>query len=85
MQEGRQTQGISRIRATGIGFAAVLIWSWLALYTIDSAPFPPLLPTAVGCLGENDEIARVAAFPVPDDAGFITGSTFGANVGQFFV
>lgn len=30
-------------RATSIGFAAVLLWSLLALFTVGSAPVPPLL------------------------------------------
>lgn len=43
----------------------------------------PQIP--VGRLGEPEEIARVVAFLVSDDAGFITGSTITANGGQFFV
>ena len=37
----------------------------------------------VGRLGEPEEIARVVAFLVSDDAGFITGSTLSANGGQY--
>lgn len=38
---------MTRGRATGIGFTAVLMWSLLALFTIGSAPVPPLLLNAV--------------------------------------
>jgi acetoacetyl-CoA reductase len=41
----------------------------------------PLIP--VGRLGEPDEIARTVAFLAADDAGFITGSTFSINGGQY--
>lgn len=41
---------MTRERATGIGFTAVLMWSLLALFTIGSAPVPPLLLNAV-CFG----------------------------------
>lgn len=34
---------ISRPRATAIGFVAVLLWAFLALFTVGSAPTPPLL------------------------------------------
>jgi drug/metabolite transporter (DMT)-like permease len=34
---------MTRSRATGIGFGAVLLWSLLALLTVGSAPTPPLL------------------------------------------
>lgn len=34
---------MTRPRATAIGFAAVLLWSLLALLTVGSAPTPPLL------------------------------------------
>lgn len=37
-------------RATLIGFSAVLMWSLLALFTIGSAPVPPLLLNAI-CFG----------------------------------
>ncbi|WP_171122628.1 MULTISPECIES: DMT family transporter [unclassified Ruegeria] len=33
---------MTRTRATGIGFIAVLLWSLLALFTVGSAPTPPL-------------------------------------------
>lgn len=34
---------MTRPRATGIGFIAVLLWALLALFTVGSAPTPPLL------------------------------------------
>jgi len=34
-------------RATLIGFVAVILWSFLALFTVGSAPMPPLLLNAV--------------------------------------
>ncbi|MBL9072262.1 EamA family transporter [Tabrizicola sp.] len=41
---------MTRGRATLIGFSAVLMWSLLALFTIGSAPVPPLLLNAI-CFG----------------------------------
>jgi drug/metabolite transporter (DMT)-like permease len=41
---------MTRARATAIGFSAVLLWSLLALFTIGSAPVPPLLLNAI-CFG----------------------------------
>jgi acetoacetyl-CoA reductase len=41
----------------------------------------PLIP--VGRLGEPEEIARTVAFLAAEDAGFITGSTFSINGGQY--
>lgn len=38
---------MTRTRATGIGFLAVLLWSLLALLTVGSAPVPPLLLNAI--------------------------------------
>ena len=38
---------MSRNRATMIGFSAVLMWSFLALFTIGSAPVPPFLLNAM--------------------------------------
>lgn len=37
----------SRARATAIGFSAILLWSLLALFTVGSAPVPPLLLNAI--------------------------------------
>jgi acetoacetyl-CoA reductase len=41
----------------------------------------PLIP--VGRLGEPEEIARTVAFLAAEEAGFITGSTFSINGGQY--
>lgn len=41
---------MTRGKATLIGFSAVLMWSLLALFTIGSAPVPPLLLNAI-CFG----------------------------------
>jgi len=38
---------MTRTRATAIGFVAVLLWSLLALFTVGSAPTPPLLLNAI--------------------------------------
>ncbi len=38
---------MTRTRATAIGFVAVLLWSLLALFTVGSAPTPPLLLNTV--------------------------------------
>ena len=40
-------QQVRRRRATAIGFVAVLLWSLLALFTVGSAPTPPLLLNAI--------------------------------------
>jgi drug/metabolite transporter (DMT)-like permease len=37
----------SRAQATGIGYIAVLLWAFLALFTVGSAPVPPLLLNAM--------------------------------------
>jgi drug/metabolite transporter (DMT)-like permease len=41
---------MTKARATLIGFSAVLMWSLLALFTIGSAPVPPLMLNAI-CFG----------------------------------
>ncbi|MTI03028.1 DMT family transporter [Roseibium sp. RKSG952] len=38
---------MTKTRATAIGFVAVLLWSLLALFTVGSAPTPPLLLNAI--------------------------------------
>jgi len=38
---------MSQIRATMIGFIAILLWSFLALFTVGTAPTPPLQLTAI--------------------------------------
>lgn len=48
------TQG----KATAIGFSAVLMWSLLALFTIGSAPVPPLLLNAM-CFGIGGVIGLI--------------------------
>lgn len=47
---------MNRTRATTIGFIAVLLWALLALFTVGSAPTPPLLLNTLsfgigGCVG----------------------------------
>ena len=38
---------MTRTRATATGFSAVLLWSLLALFTVGTAPTPPLLLNAI--------------------------------------
>ncbi|MEP3633308.1 MAG: EamA family transporter [Shimia thalassica] len=38
---------MTRTRATAIGFVAVLLWALLALFTVGTAPTPPLLLNAI--------------------------------------
>ena len=38
---------MTRLRATAIGFIAVLLWALLALFTVGTAPAPPLLLNAL--------------------------------------
>ncbi len=49
---------MTRGRATGIGFTAVLMWALLALFTIGSAPVPPFLLNAL-CFGIGGTIGLV--------------------------
>jgi drug/metabolite transporter (DMT)-like permease len=49
---------MTRARATAIGFTAVLMWSLLALFTIGSAPVPPLQLNAI-CFGIGGLIGLV--------------------------
>jgi drug/metabolite transporter (DMT)-like permease len=49
---------MNRQRATAIGFTAVLMWSLLALFTIGSAPVPPLMLNAI-CFGIGGMIGLV--------------------------
>lgn len=49
---------MTKPRATLIGFSAVLMWSLLALFTIGSAPVPPLLLNAI-CFGIGGLIGLV--------------------------
>ena len=50
------TQG----RASAIGFIAVLLWSLLALFTVGSAPTPPLLLNAI-CFGIGGTVGLIWA------------------------
>ena len=49
---------MTKARATLIGFTAVLMWSLLALFTIGSAPVPPLLLNAI-CFGIGGMIGLI--------------------------
>jgi drug/metabolite transporter (DMT)-like permease len=49
---------MTRTRATAIGFSAVLMWSLLALFTIGSAPVPPLQLNAM-CFGIGGGIGLI--------------------------
>lgn len=49
---------VMRRRATWTGFSAVLMWALLALFTIGSAPVPPLLLNAM-CFGIGGAIGLV--------------------------
>jgi drug/metabolite transporter (DMT)-like permease len=49
---------MTRRRATAIGFTAVLMWALLALFTIGSAPTPPLLLNTM-CFGIGGVIGLV--------------------------
>lgn len=49
---------MTQSKATAIGFTAVLMWSLLALFTIGSAPVPPLLLNAL-CFGIGGLIGLV--------------------------
>jgi drug/metabolite transporter (DMT)-like permease len=65
---------LSRNQATSIGFIAVILWSFLALLTVGSAPTPPLLLNAIcfsigGTLGliwtmANGGLAQLRAVPL---------------------
>ncbi len=49
---------MTRARATLIGFSAVLMWALLALFTIGSAPVPPLMLNAI-CFGIGGVIGLI--------------------------
>ncbi len=49
---------MTRARATAIGFTAVLMWALLALFTIGSAPVPPLMLNAL-CFGIGGSIGGI--------------------------
>ena len=46
------------LRATAIGFVAVLLWALLALLTVGSAPVPPLQLNAI-CFGIGGALGLV--------------------------
>ena len=58
MHAGLQGDDVTKGKATLIGFTAVLMWSLLALFTIGSAPVPPLLLNAI-CFGIGGLIGLV--------------------------
>ena len=49
---------MTRQRATAIGFIAVLLWSFLALFTVGSAPVPPLQLNAI-CFGIGGRLGLI--------------------------
>ena len=49
---------MTRQRATAIGFIAVLLWSFLALFTVGSAPVPPLQLNAI-CFGIGGSLGLI--------------------------
>lgn len=51
---------ISKSRATGIGFIAVLLWSLLALFTVGTSPTPPLLLNTI-CFAIGGTIGMIWA------------------------
>lgn len=59
---------MTRARATGVGFAAVLLWALLALFTVGSAPTPPFL-------------LNTLCFAVGGSLGLIWAATTGAVQG----
>lgn len=52
---------MNRTQATAIGFVAVLLWALLALFTVGSAPTPPLLLNAL-CFGVGGLVGLIWAF-----------------------
>ena len=55
---GARGRIVTKGRATLVGFSAVLMWSLLALFTIGSAPLPPLLLNGI-CFGIGGVIGLV--------------------------
>jgi drug/metabolite transporter (DMT)-like permease len=49
---------MTRAKATAVGFSAILMWSLLALFTIGSAPVPPLMLNAL-CFGIGGTIGLI--------------------------
>lgn len=52
---------MTRTRATTIGFIAVLLWALLALFTVGSAPTPPLLLNTL-CFGIGGSVGLIWAW-----------------------
>ncbi|MGJ8595793.1 aromatic amino acid exporter YddG [Sulfitobacter sp.] len=52
---------MTRTRATTIGFMAVLLWALLALFTVGSAPTPPLLLNTL-CFGIGGSVGLIWAW-----------------------
>lgn len=83
---------MTRASATAIGFGAVLLWSLLALFTVGSAPTPPLLLNAIcfsigGTLGViwawfSGSMAQLRSVPIRIYA-FGTLGLFGYHVLYF--
>ncbi len=83
---------MERGQATAIGFGAVLLWSLLALFTVGSAPVPPLLLNALcfalgGTLGlvwsaARGTLGRIAEVPLGVFA-FGTAGLFGYHFFYF--
>lgn len=57
-RHGKGAREVTKGKATLIGFTAVLMWSLLALFTIGSAPVPPLMLNAI-CFGIGGLIGLV--------------------------
>ena len=65
---------MTRTRATAIGFIAMMLWALLALFTVGSAPVPPLLLNALcfaigGTIGlvwtaRNGDLAKLKDIPL---------------------
>ena len=51
---------MTKYRATTIGFCAVILWAMLALFTVGSAPTPPLLLNAL-CFGLGGSLGLIWA------------------------
>ncbi|WP_170474888.1 aromatic amino acid exporter YddG [Ruegeria arenilitoris] len=52
---------MTRMGATAVGFVAVLLWSLLALFTVGSAPTPPLLLNAI-CFSIGGSLGLIWVF-----------------------
>jgi drug/metabolite transporter (DMT)-like permease len=52
---------MTRTKATAVGFIAVLLWALLALFTVGSAPTPPLMLNAL-CFTVGGTLGVIWAF-----------------------